>query len=69
MKEVLAVVLSRKLVLRKIIHFYAVFSGDGLTAKKLYFLLLKLVFRKIVYFSAVFSRDALNSKEAVLFIT
>ena len=34
LKEVLAVALLRKLVLRKIIHFYAVFSGDGLNSKK-----------------------------------
>ena len=34
LKEVLAVVFLRKLMLRKIIHFYAVFSGDGLNSKE-----------------------------------
>ena len=32
--EVLAVVLSLKLHVKKIIYFYAVFSGDGLNSKK-----------------------------------
>ena len=34
LKEVLAVVLLRKLMLIKTIHVYAVFSGDGLNSKK-----------------------------------
>ena len=34
LKEVLAVVLLRKLMSRKIIHFYAVFSRDGLNSKE-----------------------------------